>query len=61
MWRGSKIDPNRSRTGYAVMVKGGMGYAIPEEHQGQFGDNFITKAVDQIMIDEIPFLLSKVF
>jgi hypothetical protein len=57
---GPNVRPEKSRTGYAVMVPGGS-YSIPPEHQGEFGNNFITRAVDQIMEDDVPKLLQRIF
>tara|TARA_Y100001963_G_scaffold32832_1_gene45625 strand:+ start:6244 stop:6897 length:654 start_codon:yes stop_codon:yes gene_type:complete len=40
--------PKSSRTGDKIMVKG-SGWRVPPEHAGSEGNNFITKAVDEIM------------
>jgi hypothetical protein len=60
VWYDSSQSLTASRTGYAVMKRGG-GFSVPAEHQGELGDNFITRAVDTIMHDDIPALLRKVF
>jgi hypothetical protein len=53
------VNPQFSRTMKAVMRKGGGGYSIPAGHQGELGDNFITRAVDEIMKDDVPALLTQ--
>jgi hypothetical protein len=60
VWQGSGVDPQFSRTGYAVMKPGGN-YSIPPEHVGGIGNNFITRAVGPVVKTDIPRLLRSMF
>lgn len=42
--------PQWSRTGDKIMVKG-RGWRVPPQHAGSKGDNFITRATDEALID----------
>jgi len=59
VWTGAGLELTNSRTGYAVMKKGGTGFAIPAEHQGVFGDNFITRAVNEALKTKIEPMMRK--
>ena len=50
---------DQSRTGSKIMVKGG-GWRVPPLHSGKEGNNFITRATNQILPELESFILKTV-
>ena len=49
-----KIVPGQGRSGFAVMVEGaGKRWSVPSEHSGTIGNNFVTRALEDIDKDII--------
>ena len=51
--------PKTSRTGDKIMVKG-RGWRVPPEHAGSEGNNFITKASEQVLPELGKFIINEI-